>query len=83
MSRTPPRQVEEKFQAGIITPVQILDDEQQGLLCSLVQEEVSQGCKEAAFLLFRVERRQGGGRSDLGACVRHQEAREPTRERRF
>src|ERR1700730_815215 len=37
----------------------ILDDEQQGSLCGLAQENVSHSGEEAAFLLFGVERWQG------------------------
>jgi hypothetical protein len=33
----------------------ILDNEQQGLLCGLAQEDVRQGGEEAAFLLFGIE----------------------------
>ena len=43
LSSTAPRQIMEEFQAGIITPMHILNDEQQGLLCGLAQEERAQG----------------------------------------
>ena len=66
LCRTASRQVMEEFQAGIITPMQVLDDEQQGLHCCLAQEEVSQGGEETAFLLLRIERWQGRKDGQIG-----------------
>ena len=56
LSSTAPCEILEKFQTGIIAPMHIFNDQQQGLLCRLAQEEMRQGGEEAAFLLFGVER---------------------------
>ncbi len=49
--------------------MQVLDDEQQRLLCCLAHEEVSQGCEETAFLLLGVERWQGREDGQIGEQV--------------
>src|SRR5437870_401571 len=53
-SSTAPRQVMEKFQAGLVTPMYIFDDEQHWLFGGLTCKELRQSGKEAAFLLFGI-----------------------------
>jgi hypothetical protein len=55
MSRTAPRQVVEEFQAGIIAPMNIFNDERHWPSAGLIHEELGQRRKEAAFLLFRIK----------------------------
>jgi hypothetical protein len=49
-----PRQVMEEFQAGLITPMNIFNDEQHWLFGGLTCKELRQRGKEAAFLLFGI-----------------------------
>src|ERR1700686_126151 len=60
MSGAAPCQVVKKFQTGVIAPVQVLYDQQNGLFDCLRRNEVSQNLEAAAFLLFGIERRQRG-----------------------
>src|SRR5215469_644715 len=57
----------EEFQAGLITPMNIFNDEQHGLLPGLPDEELCEGSEEAAFLLFWI----GRGRERLIRWKRH------------
>src|SRR6266550_7034722 len=59
-SRTAPRQVMEKVQAGLVTPMQVLHDQQRRLLGCLAEEELSQGGEETTFLLLRIRWGQRG-----------------------
>src|SRR5205823_13152318 len=52
---TVPRQVMEKFQAGLVTPMQVLYDQQHRLFGCLAEEELSQGGEETTFLLRRLK----------------------------
>ena len=54
MSSTVPRQVVQKFQAGVVAPMQILNNQQHRLFCSKSCKELRQGSEDAAFLLFRL-----------------------------
>src|SRR5216684_3782889 len=56
LSSTASRQVMQEFQAGLVTPMNIFNDEQHRLFGGLTCKELRQRCKEAAFLLFWIER---------------------------
>src|SRR6266700_4741779 len=58
--RTAPRQVMEKVQTGLVTPMQVLNNQQHGLLGCLAEEEMSQGGEETTFLLLRIKWGQRG-----------------------
>src|SRR5260370_38852052 len=57
VSRAVACQVVEKFQAGIIAPVQVFHYEQHRVRPGLVGQKVGQGLKAAALLLFGIESR--------------------------
>src|SRR6266700_4388689 len=57
---TAPCQVMEKVQAGLVTPMQVLNDQQRRLLGCLAEEELSQGGEEATFLVLRIKWGQRG-----------------------
>ena len=59
-SSTAPRQVMEKFQAGLVTPMQVLNDQQPRLFGCRTEEEMSQGGEETTFLLLRIKWGQRG-----------------------
>src|SRR5881227_3860892 len=59
-SRTAPRQEMEKFQAGLVTPMQVLNDQQHRVCGCLVEEELSQGGEEPTFLVLRSKWGQRG-----------------------
>src|SRR6266568_4894699 len=59
-SSTASRQVMEKFQAGLVTPMQVLNDQQRRLFGCLAEEEMSQGGEETTFLLLRSKWGQQG-----------------------
>ena len=50
------RQVKEKFEAGIIAPMQILDDDEQRMMSGKADEELGEGVEQAAFLWLGLER---------------------------
>ncbi len=52
---TSPRQVQQEFKAGVVAPVEIFNDEQQGLVCGLLGKKMEQQGKETAFLLLWVK----------------------------
>src|SRR2546421_5156812 len=56
--RRAPRQVMEKVQAGLVTPMQVLHDQKHWLSACLAEEEMSQGGEETTFLLLRSKWRQ-------------------------
>jgi len=49
---TSSRQVHQEFKAGVVAPVEIFNDEQQGLVCGLLSKKMQQQGKETAFLLL-------------------------------
>src|SRR6266851_2232063 len=49
------RQVEQAFQARVVTPMHIFDDQEQRLMRRQACKEECEGLEEPAFLLFRVE----------------------------
>src|SRR6266568_3198702 len=57
---TAPRQVMEKVQAGLVTPMQVLHDQQRRLFGGLAEEEMSQGGEKTTFLVLRIKRGQRG-----------------------
>ena len=59
-SRAAPRQVMEKVQAGLVTPMQVLNDQQRRLFGCLAEEEMSQGGEKTTFLVLRIKRGQRG-----------------------
>src|SRR6266516_917869 len=59
-SSTAPRQVMEKVQAGLVTPMQVLNDQQRRLFGCLAEEEMSQGGEKTTFLVLRIKRGQRG-----------------------
>ena len=52
-SSTAPRQKMEEVQARLVTPMQVLHDQQHRLLGRLTQEKVSQGGEETTFFVLR------------------------------
>src|SRR2546430_1869519 len=52
VSSTTPGEIMEKFQASIVAPVQVLNDQQKRLLCSQACEALCQGCEDATLFLF-------------------------------
>src|SRR5437588_3146317 len=59
-SRTAPRQEMEKFQAGLVTPMQVLNDQQRRMFGCLAEEEMSQGGEKTTFVVLRIKRGQQG-----------------------
>src|SRR5260370_33777133 len=49
---TPPCQGQQEFKAGVVAPVEIFNDEQQGLVRGLMGKKMEQQGKETAFLLL-------------------------------
>src|SRR6266581_3394849 len=71
-SSTAPRQVMEKVQAGLVTPMQVLNDQQPRLFGCRTEEEMSQGGEETTFLLLRIKWGQRGEIRRQGEQVRKQ-----------
>src|SRR5206468_7250547 len=67
---TAPRQVMEKVQAGLVTPMQVLNDQQPRLFGCRTEEEMSQGGEETTFLLLRIKWGQRGEIRRQGEQVR-------------
>src|SRR2546429_5603095 len=75
-SSTAPCQVMEKVQAGLVTPMQVLNDQQHGLLGGLAEEEMSQGGEKTTFLVLRIK---WGQRGEIG--WQREQVREQGRQR--
>ena len=58
---TSPRQVQQEFKAGVVAPVEIFKDEQQGLVCGLLGKKMEQQGKQTAFLLLWISERRVPG----------------------
>src|SRR6266487_2060977 len=58
MSSTVPGKIVEKFQAGIVTPMQVLNNQQKRLFCSQAYEAMCQCGEDATLFLFRLNWRQ-------------------------
>src|SRR5207302_7054813 len=68
---TAPCQVMEKVQAGLVTPMQVLHDQQRRLFGGQSGEPSCQCLEEATFLLFWLKRGEWGRKSRIGQR-RHQ-----------
>src|SRR5262249_29444850 len=66
------RQIVEEFQAGIVTPVQILYDEQERRGVGLTGEGMGQTSKEAAAVLLSIQRREQWVLCGLGKQIGEQ-----------
>ena len=63
-------QIMEEFQAGIVTPVQILYHKQERRGVGLTGEDLGQAGKEASLLLFGIQRREQWMLQGLGEEIR-------------
>src|ERR1700730_8599151 len=66
------RQVQQKLQTGVVTPVRIFDDEEQRRSCRQASKELFEGLEEAALLLFEGENRAGSEIGEEGSEFREQ-----------
>src|SRR2546429_9087641 len=71
-SSTAPRQKMEEVQARLVTPMQVLHDQQHRLLGRLTQEKVSQGSEETKFFVLRSKWGQRGEIRRTGEQIREQ-----------
>ena len=54
--RTSSRQVQQEFEAGLVAPVEIFENEQQRLACGLLCKKLQQQGKQTALLLLWIKR---------------------------
>jgi hypothetical protein len=59
-------QVEQKFETGLVTPMEIFENEQQRLACGLLGEKMEQQGKQTALLLPWIKRGREDERRTLG-----------------
>src|SRR5689334_2119537 len=60
MSGAAPCQVVQEVQAGVVATVEVFQNAQHGVSSGQAGQELGQGLKAAALLLFRIERGEGG-----------------------
>src|SRR2546425_13378574 len=65
MSRAASCQIMEEFQTDVVAPMEVFYYEQHRVRSSQECQEVGQGLKAAAFLLFGIEQCQRGRRSNI------------------
>src|SRR6266699_4122559 len=58
-------QVQQKVQAEVVTPMDILHHEEHGLPCRLLHQKMRHGSEEPSLLLFRINRWWDGERCQI------------------